>query len=274
MAGKFYEKEGGFVIDKPGSVLAIPIKADGTEDLEKAIRNVAKINTITVTNTRTKTDIADGNAFYPAGNRVTALAGTLAIEFTTMDLPFWGMAAGSGLVEKTTDTMMKMFNNTKIDETAHTIEIPVQYKEGSYVAIKGADGTVYTKAEEEGEPSSLTAGQFSIRGETGRTTITFAAADAGKVVSGQFQYTANTITYTQGQKPMAAHKFIIETTMSDLANKEVYDVNVIISQATIGADTTDALQKDPSATKTLTFDIVAPLAGEEPYQVKMVDQID
>lgn len=272
MAGKFYEKEGGFVIDKPGSVLAIPIKADGTEDLEKAIRNVAKINTITVTNTRTKTDIADGNAFYPAGNRVTALAGTLAIEFTTMDLPFWGMAAGSGLVEKTSDTMMKMFNNTKIDETNHTVTVPVEYKTGGYVAIKGADGTVYTKGQ--GGDTPLEAGQFSISAAEGATTITFAAADAGKVVSGQFQYTANTITYTQGQKPMAAHKFIIETTMSDLANKEVYDVNVIISQATIGADTTDALQKDPSATKTLTFDIVAPLAGEEPYQVKMVDRID
>lgn len=267
--GKFYQKDGGFVIDKPGSVLAIPIKADGTEDFANAIRNVAKINTITCTNTRTKTDIGDGNSFYPAGNRVTALAGTLAIEFTTMDLAFWGMAAGSGLVEKTDDTMMKMFDNTKIDETTHTIEVAVSYKENGYVAVKGADGTVYTKA----EADELTAGQFKISSADGKTTLTFAEADAGKVVSGQFQYTANTVTYTQGQKPMAAHKFIIETTMSDLANKEKYDVNVIISQATIGADTTDALQKDPSATKTLTFDIVAPLAGEEPYQVKMVDQI-
>ena len=270
MSGKFYEKDGGFVIDKPGSVLAIPIAADGTEDFKNAIRNVAKINTITVTNSRTKTDIGDGNSFYPAGNRVTALAGTLAIEFTTMDLPFWGMAAGSGLVETTSDTMMKMFENTKIDETKHTIEIDVGYKEDAYVAIKGADGTVYTKA----EGDAPTAGQFSIKATDGKTTITFSADDAGKVVSGQFQYTANTVTYTQGKKPMAAHKFIIETTMSDLANKEVYDVNVIISQATIGADTTDALQKDPSATKTLTFDIVAPLAGEEPYQVKMVNQVN
>lgn len=272
MAGKFYEKEGGFVIDKPGSVLAIPIKADGTEDLEHAIRNVAKINTITVTNTRTKTDIGDGNAFYPAGNRVTALAGTLAIEFTTMDLPFWGMAAGSGLVEKTGDTMIEMFNSTKIDETTHTLTFPVEYKTGGYVAIKGSDGTVYTKATDSGAPS--TAGKFSIAADEGTTTITFAAADAGKVVSGQFQYTANTVSYTQGQKPMSAHKFVIKTTMSDLANKETYDVNVIISQATIGADTTDALQKDPSATKTLTFDIVAPLPGEEPYQIKMVDLVE
>lgn len=266
--GKFYQKDGGFVIDKPGSVLAIPIKADGTEDWANAIRNVAKINTITCTNTRTKTDIADGNSFYPAGNRVTALAGTLAIEFTTMDLAFWGMAAGSGLVEKTSDTMIKMFDNTKIDETKHTIEVEVSYKENGYIAVKGADGTVYTKTETE-----PTAGQFKITTGAGKTTLTFAEADAGKAVSGQLQYTANTITYTQGQKPMAAHKFIIETTMSDLPNKEKYDVNVIISQATIGADTTDALQKDPSATKTLTFDIVAPLAGEEPYQVKIVDQI-
>lgn len=268
MAGKFYKKDGGFVIDKPGSVLAIPIKADGTEDWANAIRNVAKINTITCTNTRTKTDILDGNAFYPAGNRVTALAGTLAIEFTTMDLPFWGMAAGSGLVEKAKDTMMKMFESTKIDETNYTIEVPVAYKEGGYIAILGADGTVYTKAE-----SEPTAGQFKVAAQEGKTVITFAADDKGKVVSGQLQYTANTITYTQGKKPMAAHKFIIETTMSDLKESERFDVNIIISQATIGADTTDALQKDPSATKTLTFDIVAPLAGEEPYQVKMIDQI-
>lgn len=266
---KFYEKDGGFVIDKPGSVLAIPIGADGREDLANAVRNVAKINTITCTNTRTKTDIADGNSFYPAGNRVTALAGTLAIEFTTMDLPFWGMAAGSGLVSKTGDTMLKMFDNTKIDETTHSIEIPVTYKTDGYVAIKGSDGTIYTKSD--AEPTA--AGSFKIAGAEGKTTITFAEADKGKVVSGQLQYTANTVTYTQGKKPMAAHKFVIETTMSDLGNKEIYDVNVIISQATIGADTTDALQKDPSATKTLTFDIVAPLAGEEPYQMKIVDQI-
>lgn len=270
MSGKFYQKDGGFVIDKPGSVLAIPVKSDGTEDLANAIRNVAKINTITVTNSRTKTDIGDGNSFYPAGNRVTALAGTLAIEFTTMDLPFWGMAAGSGLTEVTSDTMIKMFESTKINDTDYTIKVPVEYKQDGYIAVQGSDGTVYTKTTEE-TPS---AGQFKVTSSEGETQLVFAADDKGKVVNGQIQYTVNTVSYTQGKKPMAAHKFVIETTMSDLSNKEVYDVNVIISQATIGADTTDALQKDPSATKTLTFDIVAPLPGEEPYQVKIVNKID
>lgn len=271
MAGKFYKKDGGFVIDKPGYVLAVPIKADGTEDWANAIRNVAKINTITCTNTRTKTDIPDGNGFYPAGNRVTALAGTLAIEFSTIDLPFWAMASGSGITETTGDTMLKLFENTKISETENTIEFTgISYKTNGYVAVLGADGTAYTKHTGEGDPAT---GEFNIAVADGKTTLTFAAADAGKVVSGQFQYTVNTVSYTQGKQPMAAHKFIIETTYSDLADKTKYDVNIIISQATIGADTTDALQKDPSATKTLTFDIVAPLAGEEPYQIKMVDTI-
>lgn len=268
--GKFYKKDGGFVIDKPGSVLAIPIKADGTEDMENAIRNTAKINTITVTNTRTKTDIPDGNGFYPAGNRVTALAGTLAIEFSTMDLPFWGMASGSALTENASDTMIKMFDYTKIG-TDNKITIKnVSFKEGGYAAITGSDGTIYTKATSD----SPTANQFTIETSSTDTVITFNSEAAGKTVCGQFEYTVNTVSYTVGKAAMAAHKFVIETTMSDLKNQNVYPVNVIISQATIGADTTDALQKDPSATKTLTFDIVAPLAGEEPYQVKIQNVID
>lgn len=267
--GKFYQKPngGGFVIDRPGSVLFVPSKEDGSLDYEKAIRNVAKINTVTCTNTRTKTDIADGNSFYKAGDRVTALAGTVAIEFTTIDLPIWGMASGSGVVEKTADTMMEMFDGTVIDETAGTIVIEKAYKTGGHINIIGVDGTTYTKSE-----TATTTGQYSVAVADGTTTITFAAADKGKIVRGEFEYTANTVSYTQGKKAMPYHKLIIATTMSDLSNSEVFDVNVEVSQVSISADTVDALQKDPSATKTLTFDIYAPRAGEEPYKVKMIDQ--
>ena len=107
----------GFVIDRPGYVMAIPILANGQLDWQNAKRNVAAINTITVTNTRTKTNIPDGNSFYPAGDRVTDLSGTLAIEFSTYDPTFWAMASGTGELQEKTGYYKIYPQTIKIDVT-------------------------------------------------------------------------------------------------------------------------------------------------------------
>ena len=70
---------------------------------------------------------------------------------------------------------------------------------------------------------------------------------------------------------MQYHKIIIDTEYSTLNNSTKVPVNIIISQASISGDMVDSLQKDPSATKTLTFNMYKPLPGEEPYQVKFKD---
>ena len=48
--GNILKTKGGFVIDRPGNVLFVPVKSDGALDYANAIRNTAVINTITVTN--------------------------------------------------------------------------------------------------------------------------------------------------------------------------------------------------------------------------------
>ena len=48
--GDILKTKGGLVIDRPGNVVFIPVKADGTLDYANAIRNSAVINTITITN--------------------------------------------------------------------------------------------------------------------------------------------------------------------------------------------------------------------------------
>lgn len=376
----------GFVINKPGAVIAVPIAEDGTLDWEKAKRNIAVINTITCTNTRTKTDILDGNSMYKAGDRVTSIAGTLAIEFSDIDLNFWGMAAGDGPNIKERDTMIKLFDPTRINDSTYSITLPYKYKEGEMISVVGIDGTEYTKATgaggtpevitvsfsgsatasddgtatlafddgtvtgsitaaiESGDdkadvaaklvagtiPSAISeiydvtldttlastpkilftakapfanraismatpvtysdsitgptasatvttpgvAGsignsEYSISIGSNSTTLTFSSTNANKVVRGQFVYETDTVSYSQGKKTMAYHKFYIDHTWSDLANKQNFDVNIEISQAAMGADMVDTLSKDPSATKTLTFDIYAPLEGEQPYTVKI-----
>lgn len=260
----------GFVIDRPGYVMAIPILANGQLDWQNAKRNVAVINTISVTNTRTKTNIPNGNGFYPAGDRVTDLSGTLAIEFSTYDPTFWAMASGTGeLQEKTGDTMLKLFEPMTIDQTAGTVVLPYERAtiggQKGTIIVTGTDGTPFTEVEE----SAATAGQFKVTSEadSGETTITFNTADKGKSVVISEQVKMNTAFYTIGKKPMQAHQFIIDTTMSNVDNTQQIGANIIISRASIGSDTTDALQKDPSATKTLTFDIYAPRAGEDPYKM-------
>ena len=55
MAGSILKTKGGFVINRPGHVLFVPVKADGSLDWTNSIRNTAVINTITVTNSKTKT---------------------------------------------------------------------------------------------------------------------------------------------------------------------------------------------------------------------------
>lgn len=264
--GNILKTKGGFVIDRPGNVLFVPVKADGTLDYANAIRNTAIINTITVTNSKTKTEIPDGNAFYPAGDRVTAIAGTVAIDFSTVDPAIWAMCSGTTLQNKATDKMLKIYDYQKIDETAHTIVLDEQYTDGDFVQIIGSDGTVYEKA-----AADPTAGEYKIEYSSNKTNITFAEDDKGKDVAISIMTTTKTISYSQGRKAMKYHKIIIDTEYSTLNDTEKLPVNVIISQASVSGDMVDALQKDPSATKTLSFSMYAPLAGEQPYEIKFKD---
>ena len=257
----------GLVVDRVGRVLFVPIKDDYSEDYDNAIETVGTINTITITNTVTKTDIPDGNGMFPVGSRITEIAGTVAIEFNTIDEQVWGMATGSGLQENTTDSMIKILDAIKIG-VDNTIVLPYKYKANGFIKILGADGTVYEKATDSG--SGPEAGEFSIGAPSGEsTTITFNAADAGKAVSITIMIEKSTYYYTLGSNTMANHKIIIDTTYSDVGNKLQRDVNLVISQASLSADLTETLQKDPTATKTLTFNMYKPLPGEEPYTVKI-----
>lgn len=265
--GNILKTKGGFVIDRPGNVLFVPVKADGALDFANAIRNTAVINTITVTNSKTKTEIPDGNAFYPAGDRVTAITGTVAIDFSTVDPAIWAMCSGTQLKETATDTMLKIYDYQKIGEDG-TIELSEKYKANAMIKVVGTDGTEFEKVEEEGTPE---AGEFKVSVAENKTTVTFAAADAGKDVAITMMTEAKTISYSQGRTAMKYHKIIIDTEYSTLNDTEKLPVNVTISQASVSGDMVDSLQKDPSATKTLTFNMYAPLAGEQPYEIKFRD---
>ena len=265
--GNILKTKGGFVIDRPGNVLFVPVKSDGALDYANAIRNTAVINTITVTNSKTKTEIPDGNSFYPAGDRVTAITGTVAIDFSTVDPAIWAMCSGTQLTNNQTDKMLKIYEYQKISEAA-TIELGEEYSDGDFVQIIGSDGTVYEKITTEGTP---TAGEFKIAYASNKTTITFAADNKGKDVAISMMTTTKTISYSQGRKAMKYHKIIIDTEYSTLNDTEKLPVNVVISQASVSGDMVDSLQKDPSATKTLTFNMYAPLAGEQPYEIKFKD---
>lgn len=265
--GNILKTKGGFVIDRPGNVLFVPVKSDGALDYANAIRNTAVINTITVTNSKTKTEIPDGNSFYPAGDRVTAITGTVAIDFSTVDPAIWAMCSGTQLTNNQTDKMLKIYEYQKISEAA-TIELDEEYSDGDFVQIIGSDGTVYEKVTTEATP---TTGEFKIAYASNKTTITFAADNKGKDVAISMMTTTKTISYSQGRKAMKYHKIIIDTEYSTLNDTEKLPVNVVISQASVSGDMVDSLQKDPSATKTLTFNMYAPLAGEQPYEIKFKD---
>lgn len=260
--GDILKTKGGFVIDRPGNVVFLPVKTDGSIDYANAIRNTAVVNTITVTNSKTKTDILDGNSFYPAGDRVTAISGTVAIEFSTVDPRIWAMCSGTELKETETDTMLKIYDYDKIGDSGK-IELPEQYKTGEFVQIIGSDGTEFEKVDVTPEP-----GEYTISYETDKTTITFNDADKGKSVAVTMTVVANTTSYSQGRKAMKYHKIIIDTEYSTLNDSEKLPVNIEISQASVSGDMVDALQKDPSSTKTLTFNMYAPLPGEQPYTIK------
>lgn len=265
--GNILKTKGGFVIDRPGNVLFVPVKADGALDFANAIRNTAIINTITVTNSKTKTEIPDGNQFYPAGDRVTAISGTVAIDFSTVDPAVWAMCSGTELKNNPTDKLLKIYDYQKISE-ASTIELTEEYTDGDFLQIIGSDGTVYEKVTSESTPAP---GEFKIAYASNKTTITFSINDKGKDVGISMMTTSKTISYSQGRKAMKYHKIIIDTEYSTLNDTEKLPVNVIISQASVSGDMVDALQKDPSATKTLTFNMYAPLAGEQPYEIKFKD---
>lgn len=265
--GSILKTKGGLVIDRPGHVLFVPVKADGTLDYANAVRNTAVINTITITNSKTKTDIPDGNSFYPAGDRVTAIAGTVAIEFSTVDPTIWAMSSGTTVQNTSSDSMMKMYEYQKIGETSNTIVLDEQYKTNGFVKVTAADGTEFEKTD-----STPDAGEFSIAYATNQTTLTFNAGDAGKNVVITMEVVANTMSYGQDRSAMKYHKLIIDTEYSTLNDSEKIPVNFIISQASISGDMVDSLQKDPSATKTLTYTMYAPLPGEKPYEVKFLDK--
>ena len=263
--GSILKTKGGLVIDRPGNVMFIPVTADGTLDYANAVRNTAVINTITVTNSKTRTEIPDGNNFYPAGDRITAITGTVAVEFSTIDPAIWAMCSGNEVKNTAVDTMLKIYDYDKIGED-NILEFSEQYKTDGFVQVIGSDGTIYEKV-----TSAPQAGEFSIAYTDNKTTLTFAAADANKDVAVSMMTVAKTMSYSQGRKAMKYHKIVIDTEYSTLNDTEKIPVNIEISQASVSGDMVDALQKDPSATKTLTFNMYAPLPGEEPYQVKFKD---
>ena len=265
--GDFIRTKGGFVINRPGRVLFVPVLADGTEDYANAIRNTATINTITATNSRTKTEIPDGNNFYAAGDRVTSIAGTIAIEFSTIDPKIWAMASGSEIQKEVSGTMMKIYDYMKISEEGQ-IELPDTYKENGYINIIGSDGTDFEKVTD----TTSSANEYVVTSSGNKTTIKFNDADKGKNVAITMETVKKTISYSQGKKSMKYHKLIIDTDFSTLNDTDNMDVNIVVSQVSLGGDIVDALQKDPSALKTLTFNMYAPLPGEEPYKVKMEDK--
>lgn len=265
--GNLLKTKGGFVIDRPGNVLFVPVKADGSLDYANAIRNSAVINTITVTNSKTKTEIPDGNSFYAAGDRITAIAGTVAIDFSTIDPAIWAMCSGTELKKTEVDSMIELYDYQKISEDSK-IELAEQYKAEGFIQVVGTDGTVYEKVAGESAPQ---AGEFSVSSEGNKTIITFAAEDKNKDVAVSMEVVTKTASYSQGRSAMKYHKIIIDTEYSTLNDTEKLPVNIVISQASVSGDMVDALQKDPSATKTLTFNMYAPLAGEQPYQVKFKD---
>lgn len=261
--GDILKTKGGLVIDRPGNVLFVPVNADGTLNYANAIRNTAVINTITITNSKTKTEIPDGNNFYPAGDRVTAIAGTVAVEFSTVDPAIWAMASGTTFVTNASDSMMKIYDYDKIGSD-NVIVVDDQYKTDGFVKVTASDGTEFEKVTE--TPS---AGEYSVAYSAGTgTTFTFAAADANKNVAITMEVVASTKSYSQGRQSMKYHKIIIDTEYSTLNDSDKIPVNIEVSQASVSGDMVDALQKDPSATKTLTFNMYAPLPGEEPYTVK------
>jgi hypothetical protein len=175
------------------------------------------------------------------------------------------MCSGNEVVNTANDTMLKIYDYDKIGED-NVIEFTDQYKTNGFVQVIGSDGTVYEKVTE--TPS---AGEFSIAYADNKTTLTFAAADANKDVAVSMMVVAKTMSYSQGRKAMKNYKIVIDTEYSTLNDTEKIPVNVEVSQASVTGDMVDALQKDPSATKTLTFNMYAPLPGEEPYQVKFKD---
>lgn len=264
--GNILKGNGGLVIDRPGNVVFIPVKADGTLDYANAIRNRAKINTITITNSKTKTEIPDGNSFYPAGDRVTAISGTVAIDFSTVDPAIWAMCSGTEFVTTELDTMIKIYDYDKVGEDKK-IEVDEEYKTDGFIQVIGSDGVEYEKA----SGATPEAGEFAVTSSSGKTTLTFNEADANKSVAVTMAVTTKTMSYSQGRKAMKYHKIIIDTEYSSLNDTEKIAVNVEVSQASVSGDMVDTLQKDPSATKTLTFNMYAPLPGEQPYTVKFKD---
>lgn len=267
--GDFMKTKGGFVVNRPGRVLFVPVLADGTLDYANAKRNTSVINTITATNSRTKTEIPDGNNFYAAGDRVTAITGTIAIEFSTIDPIIWAMASGSELKKEATGTMTKIYDYMKISDEDGTIILPDTYKTGGYINVLCSDGTEFEKVEE----TTSGAGEYVVgTEEPGKTSLTFNAADKGKNVAITMEVTKKIVSYSQGKESMKYHKLIIDTDFSTLGNTDNMSVNIEVSQVSLSGDMVEALQKDPSALKTLTFNMYAPLPGEEPYQIKIEDK--
>lgn len=261
--GDILKTKGGLVIDRPGNVLFVPVTAAGALDYANAIRNTAVINTITITNSKTKTEIPDGNNFYPAGDRVTAIAGTVAIDFSTVDPAIWAMCSGTELKSNTGDSMLKIYDYAKISDEGKLV-LDEKYKTDGFIQVIGTDGTVFEKVSE----TTSQSGEFTITVEGNKTTITFNAEDKGKDVAVSMMVETDTYSYSQGRTAMKYHKIIVDTEYSTLNDTEKLPVNISISQASVSGDMVDALQKDPSATKTLTFNMYAPLAGEQPYEVK------
>lgn len=252
----FFNKAGNLLLERYRC--GKPSRADGD-----AIFHHGAVVSITPTVAVNTATLADGNSDWPAATPVTGREGSIAVELSFMSPELYAFLVGVDLEIVPTTTMTDVNYEAVVSEvTPFTVELPNEPTgdDENAIMIVDANNKRFKKVEAPVDPEVLKTGEFSVEDEV----ITFAEADAGKVVHITYDWTA--LDVSSFAFPKSGSPFSFRTTISGEAmgddESTMYDTNIIIdrSKAT-GNINPPPLSKTPAA-QTITLQVQKPRGGK------------
>lgn len=256
-----------------GHFMFVPYGTDNQPDMSRAYSsNKGVVVSIARDMTLNTTTLPDGNSPYPAAEYVTTQEGTLTITLSTYDPQLEALLSGANFQDgdSTADKTMWFMGSVSVPETtAYSVTLEPKPISADTLLIEDMYGNKFKPAET--SPSA----KLEYTYDSSAGTVTFNAADAGKILTVIYQYTADSVTavgYLENPKKSTFMAVIVGES-KDKDEVTFQKTNVIIDRCTAnGAVTPPTSSNDPTQGWTVTVSVLKPRAGKAPVSVKFENE--
>lgn len=253
------------VFPKGGHFKLQKYTADGKLDPNKIYTSVQSVlKTVKRSTTTTTSPLADGNSIYAAHEFVTGGETTVEFGMSSYDPELEAFLCDMEYKEEA-GTIALFESHTVPDATPYTIDLTREAADLTSIVVKDKKGNILTSAE------TAAANTFSAATTSGKTTLTFAAADTGLEIYVTYDAKSDTVgsmAQDEIMKLPAMQVTIMGEAVSD-DETTTYKTNTIIDKATLSSGITPPDQSnDPTQGWSFTLKTGKPRAGKKAVTTK------